>query len=446
MIIAYDKSADDFGNNGLGPLNPISCTVSETLGGMWELTLDHAIDGTKSARLAMGNIIKAPVPSGTTPAIDTPGQTIRVYRISTDGRRLYLRAEPSQSAKGLATYKNGSEVTALDWTTHANWYEVTTPDGKRGYMYAGNLVFVREESAGEPEHVAAKELRDQLFRIYKIVPGIDIITVYARHIFYDLADNLLDEYAPENVSGAIAANGILTHCRGAGHGFTMRSNLTEMGSADWTNKRPTDAMLGSGGLTETWHAEIARDWYDVYAVERVGRETDVVIRQGKQLKSLGGEINTSDVATRLIPIGRDRQNNKLYLPEVYIDSELIDDYPVIKWGVLDVPDAKVGGSITTDAAYQMMRDAVQAEWDGKRDKPSTTLDVGFVDTSQTAEYAAYGDSYNLAIGDSVRVICPNVGIDTTMRVTEYEFDCLKKAYTYLGLGDVAATIAKEGQR
>ena len=45
MICVYEPDCTDFSNNGLGAVMPMSCSVTETLNGEWELTLVHDIDG-----------------------------------------------------------------------------------------------------------------------------------------------------------------------------------------------------------------------------------------------------------------------------------------------------------------------------------------------------------------------------------------------------------------
>ena len=58
----------------------------------------------------------------------------------------------------------------------------------------------REGSASEAVSsvVEERQLRDQPFRIYRIVPDLDKITVYARHVFYDLLDNMIQSYKPSS--------------------------------------------------------------------------------------------------------------------------------------------------------------------------------------------------------------------------------------------------------
>lgn len=448
MICAYSAEATDFSNNGLGPLNPVECLVSETLNGMWELTLTHARDELgKSERLQLGNIIKAPVPAGFTPRlrVDDPTEAREIWAVNIS-ERVALRAGPAQTERLLRAYGTGTEVAVISKPA-GNYWEVVTPDGRHGWMWRDYLVYRRTESgeAAQEDIREAKALREQPFRIYKIEPGIDTVTVSARHIFYDLAENLLGECKLQNTTGAEAARAILRACRGE-HGFALYSDLTGEGSADYTDRTPTDAIFGDGGLCDAWGAEIARDWWDIYAVERVGRDTDVVIRQGKNLVGLEGDLDMSGAATRIVPVGSDKDGEALYLPgdEPWIDSENIGQYPLVKWRLLRVPEAKVGRGMTKAEAQEALRAAAQKALDDGCDATACTLDVDFVNMGDTEEGRSLRLLYDVAMGDSVRVIAPAAGLDIRMRVTDYTYDCLAKRYRDMSLGAVAATVATAG--
>lgn len=65
-------------------------------------------------------------------------------------------------------------------------------------MSSQYLTYVRTDTGTRQAHVGfqnqtieAHQLRDQPFRIYRVVPELSKITVYARHIFYDLLDNMV---------------------------------------------------------------------------------------------------------------------------------------------------------------------------------------------------------------------------------------------------------------
>ena len=128
------------------------------------------------------------------------------------------------------------------------------------------------------------QLRDQPFRIYRVVPELDKITVYARHVFYDLMDNMVRKYEPSaTTTGANVAQGIASGCLSE-HDFTFYSDLDSTAEeVKFENINPVDAILGDGGLVEKYGGELARDCLMCFLVKRVGSDTDVQIRQRKNL-------------------------------------------------------------------------------------------------------------------------------------------------------------------
>ena len=96
MICVYPADCTDFSNNGLGAVTPMSCTVTETLNGEWELTLVHDIDERgKWTRLSEGCILRAPVPAAMTPSVDLVTQQYqKAMKILTDNEeKLHELAE-----------------------------------------------------------------------------------------------------------------------------------------------------------------------------------------------------------------------------------------------------------------------------------------------------------------------------------------------------------------
>ena len=465
MICVYSATCTDFSGNGLGVVQPQSCTVTETLNGEWELTLEHPIDEYgKWARLAEGNILRAPVPAAMTPQVNlviqqhqTVTHEVLIYKVSTSRDPLRLRSGTGTNYKILGKYKKGTEVIVLNKTT-SSWYEVTCPDGKHGYMSSQYLTYVRTETeitqidAGfRNETMEARQLRDQPFRIYRVVPELTKVTVYARHIFYDLLDNMVKSLKPSpSAVGASVVQSLASSCLSS-HDFTFYSDLTSMAEeVEWENVNPVEAMLGEGGLVEKYKAELARDWFDVFLVKRVGVDSGVQIREKKNLLGISYDVDVTDVVTRIMPTGEDVDGNILYLPELYIDSPNISAYPHPKWIHLAVSEAKEvlpdeessaeKETRTKDQCYAEMRKAAQAEFDRGCDLPTVTLKVDFVNCADTEEYRQYGFLQNIYLGDSVRVVAPRAGVEVSMRMTQYAYDCLTKKYTALTLGTAADTL------
>ena len=459
MICVYPANCTDFSNNGLGAVTPMSCTVTETLNGEWELTLVHDIDVRgKWTRLSEGCILRAPVPAAMTPSVglvtqqyQTSTYDVQIYKITTKSGPLHLRSGTGTNYRILGKYKKGREVIVLNKTT-SSWYEVTAPDGKHGYMASQYLTFQRTETQTVQTNVGfrnqvieARQLRDQPFRIYRVVPELDKVTVYARHIFYDLLDNMIKSLKPSpSAVGASVVQSLSEACLSS-HDFSFYSDLTSTAEdVEWENINPVEAMLGENGLVSKYGAELARDWYDVFLVRRVGNNTDVSIREKKNLTGISYDVDETDVVTRIMPTGEDADGNILYLPELYIDSPNLNAYTHPKWIHLPVSEAKevTDGDEPKSKAqcYAEMRKAAQAEFDAGCDLPTVTLKVDFVNCSDAEEYKQYAALTDIFLGDSVRVVARRIGVEVSMRMTQYTYDCMTKKYTSVTLGTVADTL------
>ena len=459
MICVYPADCTDFSNNGLGAVMPMSCTVTETLNGEWELTLVYDIDECgKWTRLSEGCILRAPVPAAMTPSVglvtqqyQTSTYDVQIYKITTKSGPLHLRSGTGTNYKILGKYKKGREVIVLNKTT-SSWYEVTAPDGKHGYMASQYLTFQRTETQTVQTNVGfrnqvieARQLRDQPFRIYRVVPELDKVTVYARHIFYDLLDNMIKSLKPSpSAVGASVVQSLSGACLSS-HDFTFYSDLTSTAEdVEWENVNPVEAMLGENGLVSKYGAELARDWYDVFLVRRVGNNTDVSIREKKNLTGISYDVDETDVVTRIMPTGEDADGNILYLPELYLDSPNIGAYTHPKWIHLPVSEAKE----VTDGdepksktqCYAEMRKAAQDEYAKGCDLPTVTLKVDFVNCSDAEEYKQYAALTDIFLGDSVRVVARRIGVEVSMRMTQYTYDCLTRKYTSVTLGTAADTL------
>lgn len=71
------------------------------------------------------------------------------------------------------------------------------------------------------------------------------------------------------------------------------------------HSNPVEALLGEDGIVEKYGGELQRDWYDVYVVERVGSDTDIEIREGKNLLGVSYDVDLTNVTTRIMPTGED---------------------------------------------------------------------------------------------------------------------------------------------
>lgn len=331
----YPADCTDFSTNGLGTLIPSSCTVAETLNGIWEVNMVHPIDEYgKWTRLQVGNIIRVPVPSALTPYVKMLDHSVT---IETSSRGTYtapsgvLRDAPSLQGKIYDRDDFGYKKWGVLGTTENGWYKVLTDNGITGYMYPQGMTKVKtlttvEEVVGEI--VESRQLRDQPFRIYRIVPSLKGVTVYARHIYYDLLDSWITSYSNEggNYTGADVAKRVLAASLD-NMGITMYSDLTSRQKEfELENVNVIDAYLGENGVINTYGGELARDWYDAFIVERVGDDTNILIAEAKNLKGINYDVDDTNVITRIIPTGQTKDGKTLFLPEKYITSPNAGNY------------------------------------------------------------------------------------------------------------------------
>ena len=370
-----------------------------------------------------------------------------IYKVVTSGGWLYLRSDPSTKHRRIGSYKPGTEVIVLN-KTNDEWYETSCPDGKHGFMHAQYLKYVRTEpvpGVATGEVIEAHQLRDQPFRIYRTVPDLTKVTVYARHIFYDLMDNLIKKYEPEEKMQGAAVLAKLSEACLSEHSFTFYSDIdTTAEEVVFEHVNPVDALLDDDGFVEKYKAELARDWWDVFLVKRVGRDTDVQIREGKNLLGVSYDVDETNVVTRIMPTGENKDGETIYLPELYIDSPNIDKYIHPKWIHFPVSSAKEKDSKdekkTIEECLADMRKAVQEQYDGGCDLPDVTVTVDFISAENTVEFAQYAALQHIYLGDAVRVIAQKIGVSVSMRMTQYTYDCLLKRYTKVTLGKVADAI------
>ena len=198
MLCVYQPDCTDFSGNGIGTISPSSALVKETLNGEYELEIVHPFDRNgKWRRLAEGYIIRAPVPSGTTPQVQLAYKEFSEGKPSTGsappGTHWYCGHPWTANIKSLGNTRKAKKSSS--WNRQMiHTGKSCVPTGSGGYMPYASLSFVRNTS-GYADTAGAviegRQLRDQPFRIYRVVPELDQVTAYARHIFYDLLDNMV---------------------------------------------------------------------------------------------------------------------------------------------------------------------------------------------------------------------------------------------------------------
>ncbi|RXM57219.1 phage tail spike protein [Clostridium tetani] len=287
----------------------------------------------------------------------------------------------------------------------------------------------------------------QLFRIYRKVKNMSTITVYGRHIFYDLLDNFIESYRTGNVSGNGALKGILNNLQYKTN-FKSYSNISTIADAYYVRKNPVEILIGEekNSFLNRWGGELKRDNFSISILNSIGENNGVAIRYGKNLIGIEEDLDISEVVTRIMPTGLDDKDNSVILPEKYIDSPLINKYPKAKVRHLHFGDIKVNSeeNITLNDVYKLLREKVQELYQIQQiDIPNVNYTVDFVELSKTEEYKNYKVLETVHLGDVILVKHKKLGIDIKQKVIKYRWDSILGKYLEIELGNFKENLSAD---
>ncbi|BDR75278.1 hypothetical protein K154306013_09380 [Clostridium tetani] len=286
----------------------------------------------------------------------------------------------------------------------------------------------------------------QFFRIYRKVKNMSTITVYGRHIFYDLLDNFIESYRTGNATGNGALKGILTNTQYPNN-FKGYSDISTIADGYYVRKNAIAAIMGEekNSFLNRWGGELKRDNFSISILNSIGKDNGVTIAYGKNLLGLEEDLDMSGVITRIMPTGLDDKDNSVILPEKYIDSPLINKYPKAKIKHLHFGEIKVNPeeNITLEDVQRMLREKVQELYQQQIDIPNVNYTVDFVELSKTEEYKNYKVLETVHLGDVILVKHKKLGIDIKQKVIKYRWDSILGKYLEIELGNFKDNLSRD---
>ena len=301
--------------------------------------------------------------------------------------------------------------------------------------------------------------RRQLFRIYSTEQDSDagVVTVKARHVFYDLAGNMLNsDYSPENVSGAEAAQQVFAQIRHSGD-FTLYTEGLTVGSVtgDYGYKNPVEILLDPDeGIVQQCGCQIIRDNFDVHLIDDIESDMGVTVRRGKNLVGVTVTADDSDVVTQIKPCGKDVDGNPFWMADAegderYVSSVHSASYPVTRTVKRDYDVTLVkkdednettfrDNAAGRTAARAKLRALAEQDFADGADLPSYGMDVDFVLLQGADGDAQYAGLQAVHPYDTVTVADSMLGLTAKLRVTGYEWNALTGQYDSVTLGEIQA--------
>lgn len=365
------------------------------------------------------------------------------------------RLAPSTSAawQAIANYTSGAAVLTklsqndevyLLSTYSASWLYIQTSKGIIGYLQTSNAAYDRTETV---EPVEERSVRTQLFRIYEVKADSakKTVDVKARHVSYDLAGNLIKSCAVTGAEPATALSRIRTSLL-FDEKCTLATNITESEykyTGDFSWKNPINALLDPDvGLVSFYRAKLIRDNWDLFLNANTRTDRGLQITYGKNLLGASWKKDSSKLINRVVPVAQAQNGSELLLEDTWVDSPIIDSYPVINTEYLRV-NGKVGGEDEEGGTWTetTLREHMRAKAEQRfslddADKPIVEVEVRFVLLGSTQEYKQYRQLERLCLYDTVRVRDPGIGMDLDLQVSAYEWDPILERFESIRLGNV----------
>lgn len=276
----------------------------------------------------------------------------------------------------------------------------------------------------------------QAFRIYMITEPLNgLVTLYARHISYDLSYNTVMPCTASSVAAALSA---LSTYAVETCPFTFTTDKSTV--ANWRVDRPQTVRSELGGqrgsILDVYGGEYDWDNFKVKLWNQRGTDTDVTLRYGKNITDISQEQNLENVITGIVPFWMN-DTTLVTLTEKSVDSAYASQYPFNR----TVPVDFSSEWDTAPTESQLRSKAQSYITANKIGIPKVSIEVSFVALWQTEEYKDIAPLERVHLCDTVGVVFEKYGISTRAEVIKTEWDCLAERYLSIELGEARSRFA-----
>lgn len=296
---------------------------------------------------------------------------------------------------------------------------------------------------------ASDSLKGQLFRIDTISKPLDgQVTVYAKHISFDLAKNSLNEDVNERNIKCENAGKHMLQKSDADSRFSIESNIEMLGN--YSMDRKTDclsAIAGTrGSLIDTFGngPKLLRDNFTISVLNRRGKDDNTLIAYKKNITGFTLEEDYSEIINVIKPYATvtDEEGNEssIYIDEIGVKTSRYAEGDIIKSQWIDFSDKFDEDETPTKEKLKNL--AEKYFNDNSCDLPKMTYKIEFQPLSQTEEYKEDGlyELEHIGMDDSVYIVNSKYGIRDQARVIKTTYNVLADKYISIELGDPKTTL------
>lgn len=284
----------------------------------------------------------------------------------------------------------------------------------------------------------------QLFRIVNVSKPLNGIVEYElNHITYDLSYTSVAPFTSDYVRPTLVALwDNMTGCKS----FSISTDINDSThrTHKFKNEKPQScrALFGGqeGSLIDIFGGEYHYDNLKVELLAKRGADHGVKIKYGKNLTDITQDETNENVYTHVIPYAQDSNKNTIIGDTITLFNVAESKMRILN---LDLSDKFQGenGEETKITVKDVNREARYYVERNNLTEPRVSLDVSFLDLSQTVEYANIAPLETVSLGDTVYVDYPTLGVSAKARVIEYEWDSLRERYNSVEIGDAKARLS-----
>lgn len=336
-----------------------------------------------------------------------------------------------------ATFDNqglGSIVDAVSCNVHEvlnGEYELEMQYPITGMQYKNlqnrRIIYSKHDPYSDP----------QPFRIYRITrPMNGIISIYARHVSYDLAGIPVGVFDANNAQSAMQG---LKNNSLVANPFLFETTMQTVANFSCQYPQPCRNLLGGqeGSILDIYGGEYVWDGWTVRLQDRRGLDNGVRITYGKNLIDIEQDENIANLKTGIIPYWINSENGEV----IYSNPQIIQAPGEFNFS--SVVPVDFGDKFESQPTPEQLADAGQQYvTNNKIGVPTVSIDLSFAQLEQYSLYESTEALERVRMGDTVHVFFDQLGISVTSRIVETNYDPILNRYNSVSVGSVRANIAE----
>lgn len=317
---------------------------------------------------------------------------------------------------------------------------------------------------------AGRRTKWQTFEINRVLRNSkDHIEIFARHISMRTQDIALKPFVNGSSIGAESALEVWKENLVGDDKFDVKSDILTLGSFNWEVDKIGNARGALGGVAgsilDVYGGEYEFDNRTIILHKQMGRKAPTVLEYGRNIVSVEEERLLDGNYTSIYPyvrytpqpkpqeeasgkphVGEHEQPEEqlVTLPEFILDGQYLDLYAQRRIQMVDLSSHFNDDKNKKEPTVEEIRKLAQKYLkDNNIGAPKVSIEVDYIDLSQTLDYQDFRVMEEVELCDIVPLYYPKFGITTeSEKVVEIVYDVYTDSNHTIKLGTIGQSISK----